>query len=160
MQLEMSKRWQGLALARLVIAGILIALGLALAVPAVADSCDAGCFPLGPGSAEFNGCKSSCLASLGGSSSGPTAEPTDVPPPMSSNDLSVAFANRNYQVVCNEVGQEPTPHGIWAANSVLLTEQTGAQLNYSQMQLAIGYAIVNHCPQYTDIYNSYRARYP
>ncbi|MBY0288617.1 MAG: hypothetical protein K2X52_15945 [Mycobacteriaceae bacterium] len=73
-------------------------------------------------------------------------------------DDAAAFGEYNWQVICNYVGEEPTPHGIWAANSVLLTQQT-INLNYGQMQDAIGYAIKDHCPQYTDIYIAYRSRY-
>lgn len=36
------------------------ALALALAGPAHADGCDSGCFPLGPGSAEYNACVARC----------------------------------------------------------------------------------------------------
>jgi hypothetical protein len=76
-------------------------------------------------------------------------------------DTPSAFGDRNRQVICNDVGQEPTPHGIWAANSVLLSEQQEYPgLNYGQMQVAIGYAISQNCPQYADIYNAYRSRYP
>lgn len=72
-------------------------------------------------------------------------------------DNSAAFG----RAVCNLVGQEPTPHGIWAANSYLLSEQTpGSALNYGQMQDAIGGAISYYCPQYNSIYTSYRATYP
>ena len=56
-------------------------------------------------------------------------------------------------LICNLVGQEPTPHGIWAANSYLLSEQDG--LRYGQMQDAIGYAISNYCTQYSSIYSAY-----
>lgn len=38
---------------------LLAVLAVALAAPASAD-CDAGCFPLGPGSAEYNRCMASC----------------------------------------------------------------------------------------------------
>lgn len=74
-------------------------------------------------------------------------------------DTSADFGEENYIAICNLVGQEPTPHGIWAANSYLLTAQS-SNLNYGQMQSAIGYAIGNHCAQYTAIYGAYRSRYP
>lgn len=74
-------------------------------------------------------------------------------------DISAAFGEQNYVVICNLVGQEPTPHGIWAANSYLLSAQS-SNLNYQQMQNAIGYAIGNYCTQYTAIYGAYRSRYP
>jgi hypothetical protein len=73
-------------------------------------------------------------------------------------DTPAAFGERNYQVICNYVGQEPSPHGIWAANSILLSQQQ--DLNYGQMQAAIGVAISNHCSQYASIYSAYRSRYP
>lgn len=81
--------------------------------------------------------------------------------PPSYADKSTAFGEANHEVICNYVGQEPTPHGIWAANSVLLTQQpVGYELNYSQMQAAIGYAISKYCTQYSSIYSAYRTRYP
>jgi len=73
-------------------------------------------------------------------------------------DSPAAFGERNYQAICNLVAQEPTPHGIWAANSILLSEQM--DLNYGQMQTAIGIAIRNHCSRYSAIYSAYRSRYP
>lgn len=75
-------------------------------------------------------------------------------------DDSAVFGQQAHIAICNMVGQEPTPHGIWAANSVLLTEQGSFDLNYGQMQKAIGYAIANYCPQYKDIYATYRQTYP
>lgn len=76
-------------------------------------------------------------------------------------DPSGAFGEENYAVICNLIGQEPTPHGIWGANSYLLTEQpVSLNLNYRQMQLAIAWAIAWHCPEYTAIYSAYRSRYP
>jgi hypothetical protein len=77
--------------------------------------------------------------------------------PPSHADKSTAFGEAHHQVICNYVGQEPTPHGIWAANSILMSE---SNLNYGQMQAAIGYAIKNYCPQYDSIYSAYRSRYP
>lgn len=78
--------------------------------------------------------------------------------PPSHADRSSAFGEKYHVRICNDVGQEPTPHGIWAANSVLLSQQT--ELNYKQMQAAIGYAIHNYCPQYNSIYSAYRSTYP
>ena len=72
-------------------------------------------------------------------------------------DGSAAFGEQYHMLICNLVGQEPTPHGIWAANSYLLSEQDG--LRYGQMQDAIGYAISNYCTQYSSIYSAYRSRY-
>jgi hypothetical protein len=81
--------------------------------------------------------------------------------PAGHADRSAEFGEQFYQTICNYVGQEPTAHGIWAANSVLLSQQSVPyQLDYKQMQNAIGYAIQNHCPQYNSIYSAYRAQWP
>lgn len=75
-------------------------------------------------------------------------------------DVSAAFGEENHQVICNLIAQEPTPHGIWAANSYLLTAQdVSLNMNYRQMQNAIGYAVSNHCPQFAQTYSAYRAKY-
>ncbi|WP_133053080.1 hypothetical protein [Mycolicibacter minnesotensis] len=78
-------------------------------------------------------------------------------------DNSSEFGEKYHLRICNDVGREPTPHGIWAANSILLSQQGGdryGRLNNKQMQAAIGYAIDNYCPQYSSIYSAYRSRYP
>lgn len=59
--------------------------------------------------------------------------------------------------VCNMVGQEPTPHGIWAANSYFISVNN---VKYSEMQEWIGSAIYSFCPEYYPIYEAYRSRYP
>ena len=75
-------------------------------------------------------------------------------------DISAAFGEENHQVICDLIAQEPTPHGIWGANSYLLTAQdVSLNMNYRQMQNAIGYAVSNHCPQFAQTYASYRAKY-
>ncbi|MDQ1305632.1 MAG: hypothetical protein QG671_1464 [Actinomycetota bacterium] len=75
-------------------------------------------------------------------------------------DDSAAFGAENHEVICNLIAQEPTTRGIWAANSYLLTAQDiSLNLNYGQMQNAIGYAVNNYCTQYAQLYAAYRARY-
>lgn len=78
--------------------------------------------------------------------------------PESYADNSSTFGEQNWRRICNQVGQEPTAHGIWAANSILLSQQR--VLNYKQMQDAIGYAIQNHCTQYASVYTAYRTQWP
>src|SRR6516165_11625598 len=79
-------------------------------------------------------------------------------PSYADNSMAFQFGDYNHTVICNLIGQEPTPHGIWAANSYLLTvEAPGVNLNYGGMQKAIGYAINNYCPQYNSIYSAYRS---
>lgn len=59
--------------------------------------------------------------------------------------------------VCNELAADPQRHTIWAMVSVWMTQ---TDLNYSQLQEGIGYAIGSYCPQYNGIYQSYRSYYP
>jgi hypothetical protein len=54
-------------------------------------------------------------------------------------------------------GLGTVPHTIWAMVSVWMTQ---TNLNYGQLQKGIGYAVANYCPQYNDIYQSYRSYYP
>ena len=82
-------------------------------------------------------------------------------PSYADDSLAFQFGDYNHAVICNLVGQEPTPHGIWAANSYLLTvQEVDLNLSYGKMQKAIGYAINNYCPEYRSIYSAYRSRYP
>lgn len=78
-------------------------------------------------------------------------------------DKAQAFGDANYQVICDYVAQEPTAHGIWAAISVLLTQQiptySAGGLDHRQMQSAVGYAIKGHCPKFSAAYSDYRSRY-
>ncbi len=75
-------------------------------------------------------------------------------------DNSAEFGAENHEVICNLIAQEPTPHGVWAANSYLLTAQdVSLNLNYGQMQRAIGYAVSNYCTQYARVYSAYLAKY-
>ena len=84
---------------------------------------------------------------------------TAVASPVHADDAA-AFGAENHKVICNLIAQEPTPHGIWAANSYLLTAQSvSLNLNYGQMQNAIGYAVSNYCPQFSQTYAAYRAKY-
>lgn len=83
--------------------------------------------------------------------------------PTSHADKAQAFGDANYQVICDYVAQEPTPHGIWAAISILLTQQepiySAGGLNHRQMQSAVGYAINGHCPKFSAAYSAYRSQY-
>lgn len=84
---------------------------------------------------------------------------TAVASPVHADD-SAAFGAENHEVICNLIAQEPTRRGIWAANSYLLTAQDiSLNLNYGQMQKAIGYAVSNYCTQYAQIYSAYMAKY-
>lgn len=80
--------------------------------------------------------------------------------PSHADDYSSIFGDKYHELICDLIAQEPTPHGIWAANSYLMSEQVGPYfLNYGEMQSAIGYAITGHCTQYRSIYSAYMGQY-
>lgn len=131
----------------LAIAGLAVGAGTANARP----YCETGSYP---------GTGSVCV----GGPYGPVAvqwlpdSTYSVPAPA---DISAAFGEENHQVICDLIAQEPTPHGIWGANSYLLTAQdVSLNMNYRQMQNASGYAVSNHCTQYAQVYAAYRSKYP
>lgn len=78
--------------------------------------------------------------------------------PIGNADDPFIFGERNHMLICNLVGQEPTPRGIWAARSYLLSVDPG-DLRYGQMLDAIGYAIGMYCPQYASIYQTYKTQF-
>lgn len=64
------------------------------------------------------------------------------------------------QLICDLVSQQPTPRGIWAALSYLLSEQRGEMPDRGKVLDAMGPAINAYCPQYNSVYQAYRSSYP
>jgi len=67
------------------------------------------------------------------------------------------FGDVYSNAICSDLQADPTRHRIWIQVSVWMTQ---TNLNYGQLQKGIGYAIAKYCPQYNDIYSSYRSYYP
>jgi hypothetical protein len=67
------------------------------------------------------------------------------------------FGDVYSKAVCSDLQADPTRHRIWIEVSVWMTQ---TNLGYSQLQQGIGYVIDTYCPQYRDIYSSYRSYYP
>ena len=67
------------------------------------------------------------------------------------------FGDVYAKAICSDLQADPRRHRIWIEVSVW---QTQTNLRYSQLQQGIGYAIDTYCPQYRDIYSSYRSYYP
>jgi len=65
------------------------------------------------------------------------------------------------KLVCNLVSQDPTPHGIWAALSYLMSEQSMSNpMPRYQILDAMGTAIFSYCPDYMPAYREYRSVSP
>jgi len=65
------------------------------------------------------------------------------------------------QLVCDLVSAEPTPRGVWAALSFLMSEdRSSVAMPRSQILNAMGSAIWWYCPQYMDVYREYRSISP
>ncbi len=67
------------------------------------------------------------------------------------------FGNVYSNAVCSDLDADPTRHRIWTQVSVWMTQ---TNLSYTELQQGIGYVIDTYCPQYRDIYASYRGYYP
>lgn len=67
------------------------------------------------------------------------------------------FGDVYSNAICSDLQADPTRHTIWTQVSVWMTQ---TNLNYGQLQKGIGYSIAKYCPQYNDIYSSYRSYYP
>ncbi|MDQ1305636.1 MAG: hypothetical protein QG671_1468 [Actinomycetota bacterium] len=67
------------------------------------------------------------------------------------------FGDVYSNAICGDLQVDPQRRRIWTQVSVWMTQ---TNLNYGQLQEGIGYAIAEYCPQYYDIYSSYRSYYP
>lgn len=65
------------------------------------------------------------------------------------------------QLVCDLVRAEPTPRGVWAALSYVMSEQSFSEsMPRYQILDAMGSAIFSYCPEYMAIYREYRSVSP
>ena len=129
---------------------LFVFLNLGLAAPAAAD-CDAGCFPLGPGSAEYNRCMTGCQS---GSVSG-SGESGFRPPPSNAavtitgpESLTVFVEKDIYVLICNDF----TVNGISAPNLRKIRDRLMDDPSYNQTARdagrLVGNAVMTTCPEY------------
>lgn len=125
-------------------------LAVGLAAPAVAD-CDAGCFPLGPGSAEYNRCMTACQSGSvsGGGASGFRPPPSNTVVTITGPESLPFLVERDvYIAICNDF----TVNGISAPNLRKIRDRLMDDPIYGQTArgagLLVGNAVMSTCPEY------------
>jgi hypothetical protein len=136
--------------ARMVCVLLFAILTLGLAAPAAAD-CDAGCFPLGPGSAEYNKCMTGCQSGSvsGGASSGFRPPPSNAATTITGPESLAVLTERDvYVLICNDF----TVNGVSAPNlrniGRRLMNDPAYNLSPRQASQAVDNALTTTCPEY------------
>lgn len=125
-------------------------LTIGLAAPSAAD-CDAGCFPLGPGSAEYNRCMTGCQSGSvsGGGSSGFRPPPSNTALTITGpQSLSVFVARDVWVLICNDFAVNGLSVPQITKIHYRLMDDPAYSLSAADAGRMVAYAVQNECPQY------------
>lgn len=137
------------AMIRAIAVGALAAIALGFASPASAD-CDAGCFPLGPGSAEYSRCMTGCQSgSAARGSSGFGSPPNNAALTITGPRSLTLFVDRDiWTLICNDFVVNGLSVPQITKIHYRLMDDPAYGLSARDAGLMVGYAVQNECPQY------------